>query len=207
MSLVGVVGGMFDPPHVGHVELVRGAIDGLGLERVVVVVAGAPPHRPAPRTSAADRVAMARAAFAAVPAVEVSDIEVRRAASGGGGYMVDTLEALARDLPDDDRLVLVVGSDQALAFTTWHRWRDIVRRWDLAVATRAGVPEQGDDLAAALATIDAVRPGCVRTFAMRPTEMSSSAIRTLIDAGRMDEAARHVPAPVAALLGSVYGVR
>src|SRR5690242_19971699 len=78
MSRIGVFGGQFDPPHNGHLAIVRAARDQLGLDRVLVVPSARPPHRPAPATPAEARYRLAQAAFAGEPRVEVSRLELDR---------------------------------------------------------------------------------------------------------------------------------
>jgi nicotinate-nucleotide adenylyltransferase len=89
---VGILGGTFDPIHLGHLVIAEEAREALGLERVMVVPAASPPHKPGrPVTDPAHRLAMAQLAVAGNPAFSVSRLEVER---GGTSYTVDTLEAL-----------------------------------------------------------------------------------------------------------------
>ena len=92
-SRLGIFGGTFDPIHLGHLAVADAAREALGLERVLFVPAGVPPHRTeAPRASAADRAAMVGLAIAGQPAFALSRIEVER---DGPSFSVDTVEALA----------------------------------------------------------------------------------------------------------------
>src|SRR5215467_7405066 len=104
---LGVVGGTFDPIHLGHVAMAEAGADCAGLDRVLLVPAGVPPHRGAATASAADRLAMVRIAAAGHPRLEVSDVELRRA---GPSFTVDTLRALAAERPDA-QLHLLLGWD------------------------------------------------------------------------------------------------
>lgn len=198
---------MFDPPHNAHVTLVTSALEGLGLDHVAVVVTGVPSHRPAPKASGGARLAMTRAAFADVAGVSVSDLEL--AARPGQSppataYTVETLEALAREHGlGRAELVLLVGADQAAAFTRWHRWRDILDIARLAVAAR---PKTTDEPRLALAIDELQRAGGqVERFAMAPSEVSSTTIRRLVRDGRIDEAEQLVPAAVRPMLARNYG--
>lgn len=121
---IGILGGTFDPPHVGHVVAAVGVRHALGLHRVLAVPAAVPWQKRGTRaiSEAADRLAMTRAAFAGVEGVEVSTIELDR---GGDSYTADTLEALHAVAPDDERW-LIVGSDVAAQLATWGR-PDVVR--------------------------------------------------------------------------------
>jgi nicotinate-nucleotide adenylyltransferase len=154
-----VFGSMMNPPHVGHVAVVNAAWHALGLDRVIVVPGGIPPHRDAPEVSARARLTMAVRAFADMAHVVVSDSEVERGEHGERGYMVDTLEELGElpiQLGYDDlqvELTLVVGADQARALPQWHRFDRIGELARIVVVRR---PDQLDD-AALDATLDALR--------------------------------------------------
>lgn len=112
---VGVLGGTFDPIHIAHLVAALGARHALGLHRVVLVVAGDPwQKRSTVVASAADRLAMARAAIDGLDGLEVSAVEVERP---GPTYTIDTLRALSAA---DRELFLIVGSDVAARLDTWH---------------------------------------------------------------------------------------
>ena len=129
---VGILGGTFDPIHHGHLVIAEEAREALGLERVLLVPAAAPPHKPdRPVTSPAHRLAMAELAIAGNPALAVSTIEVER---GGASYTVETLEALAADGIADPWFIL---SAEALAgFPAWRRPDRILELCRLAVVPR-----------------------------------------------------------------------
>lgn len=139
---LGVFGGMFDPPHVGHVAVVRAAVAGAALDRCLVVPSGRPPHRSLPRASGAQRLAMTFAAFADIEQAAPSDIELQRADDGIPTYMIDTLDELAAQPAElgysalQLQLVLVIGADHVASFSTWHRWREILAMAELAVVRR-----------------------------------------------------------------------
>jgi nicotinate-nucleotide adenylyltransferase len=132
MTRLGVFGGQFDPPHNGHLAVVRAARDQLRLDRVLVVPSARPPHRPAPLTPAETRYRLALAAFADEPGVEVSRLELDRP---GPSYTVDTLEELARP---GQELYLIMGADQLAALGSWHRPDRVRELARVAVAARPG---------------------------------------------------------------------
>ena len=132
----GIFGGAFDPPHFGHLALVREAIEHFEFERVLVVPAGDPPHK-AVATPADIRCRMAELAFAGMPRVEVSRIELE---PGGPRYTADTLRLL-RGSHDDD-LTLLVGADQFAGFPGWREPDAILELARLAVASRPGYEEK-----------------------------------------------------------------
>jgi nicotinate-nucleotide adenylyltransferase len=129
---VGMFGGAFDPPHRAHVALARAAVEQLALDRLYVFPTGDAWHKARTLSPAGDRLAMARLAFASVPAVQVDDRELRRA---GPTYSVDTLRELQAEHPGA-RLHLLMGEDQAAGFTRWHAWQEIARLAVLCVAGR-----------------------------------------------------------------------
>jgi len=135
MSRIGLFGGTFDPPHVGHLALAEAARRRLRLDRVVFVPAGDPPHKRGRRLSpAADRLAMTRLAVRGLPGFEVSDLEIRRR---GPSFTVDTLRRLAARDPGA-RLYLLLGADSLEEFPTWRDPAGIRRLATLAVAGRPG---------------------------------------------------------------------
>ncbi len=129
----GILGGSFDPPHAGHVSVARDLLEELRLDRLLVIPAGDPPHREV-TLSAHVRLDLTRRAFADLPGIEVSPMEIERA---GPSYTVDTLEALARRFPAD-RLVLAMGADQFAAIHRWERWRRLPELARIAVMPRGG---------------------------------------------------------------------
>ncbi|HEY6963320.1 MAG TPA: nicotinate-nicotinamide nucleotide adenylyltransferase [Gaiellaceae bacterium] len=172
MSL-GLYGGAFDPPHRGHVQLARCAKAVLGIERLLVLVAAHPGHKPV-ATPAELRLEMARAAF--------PDDEV---VLDGHPRTIDLL----RDHPEWQDAWFVLGADEFAAFPSWKEPAEVLARVRLAVGTRPGyAPERLDEVLAALA-----RPDRVRIFEMTPVPVASTALRTaLVDAD--------VPSAVAAII-------
>ena len=116
---IGILGGTFDPPHVGHIVAAVGVRHVLSLHRVLVMPANIPWQKRGIRnvTAAADRLVMTRAAFAGLEGIEVSTVELDR---GGDSYTVDPLVALQAARPDDEHW-LILGSDVAQHLDTWHR--------------------------------------------------------------------------------------
>jgi nicotinate-nucleotide adenylyltransferase len=172
MTRIGVFGGQFDPPHNGHLAVVRAARDQLGLDRVLVVPSARPPHRPAPVTPAETRYRLAQAAFAGEPGVEVSRIELDR---DGPGYTAETLAELAGP---GRELYLILGADQLAALGSWHRPDRVRELARIAVAGRRGSPSV--DGAAQLV--------------MEPVDVSSSALRRMVGEG--GDVSAMVPAAV-----------
>ena len=142
----GLFGGTFDPVHVAHLAVAESARDTLGLERVVFIPAGQPPHKPGVAiTPAADRLAMVRAAIADNAAFAVSTVELDRE---GPSYTVDTLEALAGAAAPGGSgdLALILSSEAYAGLPTWHRPERVVELATLVVTPRDGYPDPDPDL-------------------------------------------------------------
>lgn len=142
MRRIGIFGGTFDPPHVGHLVIAEWARVALGLDRVVFMPAGTPPHKVRKITPAVHRVAMTRLAVRGHRAFKVSPHETRR---DGPSYTVDTLRAFRRAHPGA-RLYLIIGRDSLDDFDTWRDPQGILSLATLAVAER--VPARGVELRA-----------------------------------------------------------
>jgi nicotinate-nucleotide adenylyltransferase len=140
---IGLLGGTFDPVHVGHLVAGVNARHELSLDRVLFVVANEPWQKVGvrPLSPAVIRLEMVTAALDGVQGLEASDIEIAR---GGLSYTADTVAEVADRYPDAD-LFLVLGNDVAASLETWKRLDDIRSRCTLAIVTRPGA---SPDLAA-----------------------------------------------------------
>ena len=131
----GILGGTFDPPHLAHLFAGEAAYRDLELDVVTFVPAGAPWQKADRKvTSAEARWEMTRLAVDGIPYFEADDREVRR---DGWTYTIDTL----RSFPDDDELVLILGSDAARGLPTWSESAAILDRATIAVVPRPGVDQ------------------------------------------------------------------
>ena len=133
---IGLYGGTFDPIHLGHLRAAENAREAMGLDLVAFLPAAVPPHRGAPLSAAADRLAMARLATATHPRFEAWDAELRRP---GPSYTVDTVEALVSGRPRDS-FVLVVGADTWPEMTTWREPERLLALVEVVVVDRPGHP-------------------------------------------------------------------
>lgn len=140
---IGLFGGTFDPPHVGHLVTAVNVRHALDLDVVVLMVANVPWQKEGSRpiTPAEDRFAMVEAAVADVDGLEAGRDELDR---GGPSYTADTLAALAARCPDAD-LFTVVGDDAAANITTWERYDEVAARSALVVVDRPGAPVELPD--------------------------------------------------------------
>ncbi len=133
---IGVFGGTFDPPHVGHLVTAVDVRHALGLDRVLLVVANQPWQKLGTRaiSAADDRLAMVEAAVAGVDGLEASSIEIAR---GGDSYTADTLAAIAAS-NEDAALFLILGADAAAGLSTWERADEVRGLASLVVVDRPG---------------------------------------------------------------------
>jgi len=146
VSRVGILGGTFNPPHIGHLVCAQDACDQLGLDEVLLV----PVHRPPHKEAAADpgpaaRLLMCELAVAGDERLRASSLEVDR---GGPSYTVDTLRGL-HDRSPEDELTFIVGADMAQSLGGWREPAEVLRLARLAVAGRDGVPREDIERAVA----------------------------------------------------------
>ncbi len=178
---LGLLGGTFDPVHNAHLAMARAGLAALALERVLFMPTGAPRYRTPATASGEHRVAMLRLAIDGEPRFAIDEREL---APGHSGYTIDTLAGFS------GRPVLLLGADQYAKFETWHRWREILERADLAVFERPG---------------HALRDGRIRRVPLAPLDISASDIRARCARG--ESIAALVPAAVAAYIARhrLYG--
>jgi nicotinate-nucleotide adenylyltransferase len=189
---IGLLGGTFDPIHNGHLRLAEEMADALGLNSVRILPTGTPPHRDRPHAAAADRLAMVQLAIAGNPRFQLDEHEIHKT---GPCYMVDTLTELRAELGDRQPIVLFLGADAFAGLETWHQWRRLFALCHIAVAERPGY-DLARGLPARLAAILATRltdapadlarapSGGIFRHAISQLDISASAIRKLITAGR-----------------------
>ena len=172
-----VFGGSFDPPHQGHMALLRNAAAAVRPGRVLVIPSGTAPHKRASATPGPLRAAMCACFRQVFPGAEVSPIEIERP---GRSYTVHTLARLQAENPGA-RLYLSIGGDMLLSFAEWYHYKDILRMATL-VAQRRGEEAMPRLEAAA----DALRKqGGQVVFAPGPVvPAASSAIRRAVAEGK-----------------------
>jgi len=170
---LGLLGGTFDPPHVGHLIAAQDAMQALALARVAFIPAARPPHKlDRPVTAAKHRLAMLRLACADDPRFTLETLELDRV---GPSYTVDTLRTLARR---GHELFLLIGADQFAEFDTWKEPAQVRRLATLGVMRRAG-----EEVAAGIVGQDAgFLP--VRDVPVTRVDVSSSLIRAAVAGGR-----------------------
>jgi nicotinate-nucleotide adenylyltransferase len=202
---IGILGGTFNPPHLGHLICAQEAYLQLGLDRVTLIPARIPPHKPVEDEPGAEhRLELCRLAIRGdEQRFDVSGVEVARE---GPSYTVDTLEELHSSAPDHE-LFLIVGGDIAAGLPNWHEPERVLSLATLAVAKRRGTSRAAVDEA-----LGSLRGGeRTRFFRMPRIAISSTMLRERV---RRHESIRYfVPDPVISyierhrLYGGVGSVR
>jgi len=171
VARVGLLGGTFNPPHLAHLVCAQEAHAQLGLDRVLLVPAGVPPHKAVEIEPGVEhRVAMCEAAVAGDERLGVSRADVDRA---GPAYTVDLLRTLTAAAPEDE-LAFIVGGDMAFSLPAWRDPEGVLALARLAVAEREGVRRA--DITERLSTLAGV-PERIDFFDMPRLDISSSMLR------------------------------
>ncbi len=174
---LGILGGTFNPPHLGHLICAQEAYLQLELDRVLLIPTRIPPHKPVDDDPGVEhRLQLCRMAIADDERFMVSDLEVERA---GPSYTVDTLERLHLQAPDND-LFFILGGDAAAALPTWQDPERVLSLATLAVARRRGTPM--DRVQQALGQLRGGEQS--RFFKMPRIGISSTLVRTRVRSGR-----------------------
>ena len=179
---VGVLGGTFNPPHLAHLVCAQEAYLQLSLERVLLIPARVPPHKPVDEEPGIEhRLEMCRLAIAGDERFAVSDIEARRE---GPSYTVDTIEELHETQPESE-FFLILGGDVALGFAGWREPERVMTLATVAVAERPGTSR------AAVEDVLRQLPGGERArfFDMPAIEISSTMLR---ERARVGEPTRYL---------------
>jgi nicotinate-nucleotide adenylyltransferase len=178
---IGVLGGTFDPIHLGHLVAAQAVLESLSLEKVLWIPSGHPPHKAGVRvTPAALRWRMVEAALKGDDRFEPVDLEIRRP---GPSYTVDTLETLTRIRPKA-RYFLLLGADQWQDFGRWRAPADIARLARLVVMAREGVVGDPDHLGPPFPWADPAGPMPeIHSVHVPRIDLASSWIRDRVRAG------------------------
>lgn len=216
---IGIMGGMFDPVHLGHVRAAIAVTDTLALDRVLMVPCSRPNHREGASASARDRQTMLELACAGTP-LQVDDRELRRP---GVSYMADTLRDIAGQFPEALR-VFIQGWDSFLTLPEWERWEELFRFCHLCAVSRPGshLPTADSEdrseriMAGVLSERQVSSPGALaarqagRILVLDGVnfDVSSTRLRSLLYRARQGDsdaeqaAAAYLPAPVAAYINA-----
>jgi nicotinate-nucleotide adenylyltransferase len=177
----GILGGTFDPPHLGHLIVAQEVYARLGLDRVYFIPTGLPPHKPGREVSAArDRCAMVQRAIASDKRFAFSSIEVERP---GPSYTADTLRALRAEWGAEVEIALVLGWDMLLYLPQWHDVAGLLASTDAVVAVHRPGFAAGDE---ALSELEGRVPGLRERLALVPcpqVDISATMVRTRVASG------------------------
>lgn len=171
---LGLLGGTFDPPHLGHLAVAEAVLAQLGLDRVDFLPANDPWQKSGtgrPVTSATIRLEMVRALVEGRPGLGVDDREIVR---GGLTYTVETLEDILESAPGTE-IFLIMGADTARGFHTWQRHEEVARLSTLVVVNRETAGAEQEVAPAGAANVLRVR--------MDPVDVSSTRVRHEVAAG------------------------
>jgi nicotinate-nucleotide adenylyltransferase len=174
---LGILGGTFNPPHLGHIAVASHARTQLGLERLTLMPSHAPPHKAATEDPGPEqRLRMCELAVTGHAGLSACALEVKR---GGSSYTVDTLLSL-HDLHPDTQFTLILGSDIARTLPSWHRARELPALARVAVAERPG--DGREPVRQALAELGVDEAG-MAFLTMPPVDISSSQVRERVAHG------------------------
>jgi len=179
--LLGILGGTFDPVHIGHLRTAMDLQQALKISEIRLIPNYLPAHRPEPRLKAEKRVQLLQQAVAELPGLIVDDREISRQ---GTSYMVDTLNELKQQF-EDRHLCLIIGMDAYNSFCSWHQWPRILELANLLVMQRAGVDRlenhQLDERRVCQAeALEQTAAGCVYVQPVSQLDISSTRIRHMV---------------------------
>jgi nicotinate-nucleotide adenylyltransferase len=209
---VGVLGGTFDPIHVGHLDALDAARAALALDATLVIPSHHPPHRPnAPRVTPFHRFAMAALALDGRPGARVSDLELTRP---GPSYTIDTLRALHDQGWRPWQIFFIIGTDAFADIASWRAFPEVLDAAHFAVIARPGTtldaairrtPSLESRAVADPAAVPAAPATCVVRIEARTRDVASTAVRARIAEGRSIDAL--VPPAVAryVAVNNLYG--
>ena len=183
MKRIGIYGGTFNPPHVGHVRGVQYALSALNLDEVLVIPACESPEQKVAKISISpqQRLDMLHLAMGKSPGVRILDMELCR---GGVSYTADTLQQIRAQYPEEE-LVLLLGADKFMTVTDWYRGEEILQNASLAVISRGKYPK-AQEIQAQKEKVESMG-GKVTLLDNPITEISSTDIRRLLVFGCAEE--------------------
>jgi len=180
----GILGGTFDPPHIGHLALAQEAFARLQLDRVWFVPAATPPHkRGQPISDAAHRRAMVELAIAGDERFGLDTVDLDRS---GPSYTVETLRRLRQRWGDEAWIGFIVGWDMLLSLPTWHEPVNTLATLDALIATRRPGYSEPDDDEQSLAELERSLPGIrakLRMLSAPQLDISASELRERVAQG------------------------
>ena len=186
---IGVLGGTFDPVHIGHLRGALEVAETLALDELRLTPSARPPHRDKPQVSAKDRLAMVECAVAGVAPLVVDARELQR---NKPSYTIDTLELMRAELAVSDQVFLLLGWDAFCGLPTWHRWEELLQHCHILVLQRPDADSEPPDalrnLLAARSVSDPLAlkgpSGQIAFVWQTPLAVSATQIRQLLASGK-----------------------
>ncbi|WP_425356116.1 nicotinate-nucleotide adenylyltransferase [Pseudomonas alkylphenolica] len=186
---IGVLGGTFDPVHIGHLRSALEVVEVLALDELRLMPNARPPHRDTPQVSAQARLEMVRCAVEGVPTLSV---DARELARDTPSYTIETLELMRAELAASDQLFLLLGWDAFCGLPSWHRWEELLQHCHILVLQRPDAdvepPDALRNLLAARSVSDpqalAGPAGQIAFVWQTPLAVSATQIRQLLASGK-----------------------
>lgn len=186
---IGMLGGTFDPVHIGHLRGALEVAESLALDELRLTPSARPPHRGTPQVSAKDRLAMVECAVAGVAPLVVDARELQR---DKPSYTIDTLELMRGELATQDQVFLLLGWDAFCGLPTWHRWEELLQHCHILVLQRPDADSEPPDalrnLLAARSVSDPLAlkgpSGQIAFVWQTPLAVSATQIRQLLASGK-----------------------
>jgi len=186
---VGILGGTFDPVHIGHLRGALEVAEFMDLDELRLLPNARPPHRDTPQVTANDRLAMVRQA---VEGAERLSVDARELSRDKPSYTIDTLESIRAELAPDDALFLLLGWDAFCGLPSWHRWEELLQHCHILVLQRPDADVEPPDalrnlLAARSQNDPTALPGPAGHISFvwqTPLAVSATQIRQLLASGK-----------------------
>lgn len=186
---IGLLGGTFNPVHIGHLRAALEVAEYMGLDELRLIPSARPPHRETPQVSAEQRLAMVELAVVGEVQLRVDDRELQR---DKPSFTYDTLESVRGELAAEDQVFLLLGWDAFCGLPSWYRWQELLEFCHILVLQRPDAdsepPEALRDLLAARSESDPLSltgPGGQISFIWQtPLAVSATQVRQLLAQGR-----------------------
>ena len=186
---IGILGGTFDPVHIGHLRSALEVAEFMGLDELRLLPNARPPHRDTPQVAAEDRLAMVREAVQGVACLSVDARELER---DKPSYTIETLELMRAELAAEDQLFLLLGWDAFCGLPSWHRWDELLKHCHILVLQRPDADAESPDalrnLLAARSVSDPLAltgpSGNIAFVWQTPLAVSATQIRQLLASGK-----------------------
>jgi nicotinate-nucleotide adenylyltransferase len=200
LHTTGVLGGTFDPIHIGHLTLARSALSFLPLDHLLILPTGMPWQKQRLVTPANHRLAMLNIAFNDWAKVSIDPLETELATPS---YSYESLKTLRQRLGPDERIVMILGSDQFQNLQSWHRWQELLNLAHIAVTQRervslSNLPPAIDEFLSryGVQQLPQTPNGSIVLFSMPPVAVSSTVLRKQLSSIDLDQSQGNASNPL-----------